>query len=131
LWLTAERIVFGTGVVIAAMFPWFQEGNRVYGLWSFLVGFEFNPYGGFAAAWTLLTMALLVSGLATPGGMVGPKRRWATVVALALLAAGHVVVALYANSPFFAVRPTYWVLILLAAASAAVWWPREDIDEVV
>lgn len=132
LWLTAERIVFSTGMLVAAVFGWFQTQDGAYGLWSFLWPPDRNPLTRWVGGWTLLTMLLVVAALATPGGMLGTRRRWATVAALGLLTAAHLVVLMtYAGAPFFSVHPTYGVLIVLAAASTCVWWPRAGIDEVV
>lgn len=131
LWLSTERVVFGTGVVVSAIFPWYEWQDGVFGLRSFLLFPDQDPYLRWVGVLTVLTMALVVAALVTPGGLLGWRRRWLTVAALGLLAAVHLMVLMtYADAPLFHVSPAYWVLIVFAAASTCVWWPREDIDDV-
>jgi hypothetical protein len=40
-------------------------------------------------------------------------------------AGGHFILAAMGGTTVFA---AYWILVGLAAATAAAWWPREDID---
>lgn len=132
VWLSALRVFFTGGLLVASVFPILSNRRNDDQLW--LYGYAENMGGGpivfIAGAWTLATLGLALAALVTPAGRLGRIRQWATVVALACFALGHVMLAGLASSQnsTMEVYPNYAACIVLAAAAAAAWIRRSGID---
>jgi hypothetical protein len=130
-WLMALRVALSVGLLVVSFFPIIEEKrtSEQQAVWVSVGGIGQGPASTLVGIWTLVTLLLVVAALVTPGGRVGRGRQWVTLGFLIVFAGGHFVLAAMVNgSSGTTVLAAYWVLVGLAAATAAAWWPREKID---
>jgi len=131
IWLFALRVALSVGLLVVSFFPIFEEEetSQQHIVWEFVGAVGQGAAGALIGIWTLATLLLVAAALVTPGGRVGRRRQWVTVGFLIAFAGGYLLLAGMANgSSGSRIFAAYWVLVGLAAATAAAWWPREDID---
>ena len=131
IWLSALRVAVSVGLLVVSFFPIFGEaktsGQHI--VWELVGGVGQGAAGTLVGIWILATLLLVTAALVTPGGRVGRRRQWVTVGLLIPFAGGLLVLAVMTNdSSGSRIFAAYWVLVGLAAATAAAWWPREKID---
>ena len=131
IWLSALRVTMSVALLVVSFSPIIDEKrpSKQHVVWEYVGAIGQGPEGTLVGIWTLLTLLLVVAALVTPGGRLGRRRQWVTLAFLIAFAGGHFILAAMGNGRSGAtVLDAYWVLVGLAAATAAAWWPREKID---